>query len=87
MHASFLAAGLLVAALLVAVLTVQPFGSGNASGRRPGSGRQGSAGEPGESVEEVSKELLEPADALLGRWLYGSDKGVDPGEFWAVGGR
>src|SRR3954452_25110888 len=77
-----LVAGLMVAAVLTTLLTVQPFRASSAPSVAALAQRD--SGEAGESAAEVQKELLDPADALLARNLFGADKNVGPGKFWAA---
>src|SRR4051794_33554909 len=66
-----LAAGLLVAALITGIFTTQR-----------SDGLRSARGASAESAAEVGRELNEPADAMLARTLYGSDKSINPGRFF-----
>lgn len=90
MRARFLTtAALVAAALLAALFTLQPFaGSADrAQSLRQLADRHGGGGgeqaEDGESVAEVGRELLEPAEVLSRRALFGAGRNVDTGRFFA----
>src|SRR5690348_524953 len=81
MRARFLlAAGLLVAALLAGVIAGHSAPS--ASGARAHA-QAALRGETGNEGENEARELEEPADALLARELFGADKNIDAGAYYA----
>src|SRR3954451_24548596 len=67
-----LAVGLLFAALLTSVFVADRSGGGAAADPRAI-----------ESSQEAAQELLEPSDAMLARSLFGADKNVNPGRYYA----
>src|SRR4051794_4424657 len=67
-----LAVGLLFAALLTSVFVADRSGGGAAADPRAI-----------ESSQEAAQELLEPSDAMLARSLFGADKNVNPGRYFA----